>query len=100
MLPKKLAPLLFGLLLSGIMSLLVSGISTWRAVGLGPGFATTWAGAWLMAWPIAFPAVLLAAPLARRAVERLVSGREVRTDGLHGPSTRHAATGDAPRRGG
>jgi Protein of unknown function (DUF2798) len=27
----------------------------------------------LLAWPIAFPAVLLAAPLARRAVNRLVT---------------------------
>jgi len=71
--PKKFAPMLFGLLLSGMMSLLVSGISTWRAMGLAPGFAATWAGAWLMAWPIAFPAVLLAAPLARRWVDRLVS---------------------------
>jgi hypothetical protein len=31
MLPKKLAPALFGLILSGLMSLLVSGISTYRA---------------------------------------------------------------------
>ncbi len=73
MIPKKFAPMLFGLLLSGMMSLLVSGISTWRAMGLEAGFAVTWAGAWLMAWPIAFPAVLLAAPLARRWVDRLVS---------------------------
>jgi len=73
MLPKKLAPMLFGLLLSGMMPLLVSGISTWRATGLVHGFAASWAGAWLIAWPIAFPAVLLAAPLARRAVNRLVA---------------------------
>jgi hypothetical protein len=31
MLPKQLASMLSGLLLSGTMSLLVSGISTWRA---------------------------------------------------------------------
>lgn len=73
MIPKKFAPMLFGFLLSGMMSLLVSGISTWRSIGLAPGFATTWAGAWLMAWLIAFPAVLLAAPLTRRWVDRLVS---------------------------
>lgn len=72
-LPRRLAPLLFALLLSGMMSLLISGVSTWRAIGLGPAFAAGWAGAWLVAWPIAFPAVLLVAPLARRAVERLVA---------------------------
>lgn len=74
MLPKKFAPVLFGLLLSGMMSLLVSGVATWRAIGLDPGFVSGWVSAWLLAWPIAFPAVLLAAPLARRAVNRLVAG--------------------------
>ena len=72
MLPRKFAPPLFALLLSGMMSLLVSGISTWRGSGLAPGFAELWLGAWLLAWPIAFPAVMLAAPLARRAVEALL----------------------------
>ena len=33
MIPKKYAPILFGLLLSGLMSFLVAGISTLRAVG-------------------------------------------------------------------
>jgi hypothetical protein len=42
MLPKRSAPALFGLILSGLMSLLVSGISTYRAVGLGEGFADLW----------------------------------------------------------
>ncbi|HZF78227.1 MAG TPA: DUF2798 domain-containing protein [Rubrivivax sp.] len=73
MLPKKLAPILFGLLLSGMMSLLVSGLATWRATGLTADFVAGWFGAWLPSWSIAFPAVLLTAPLARRAVDRLVS---------------------------
>jgi len=71
--PKKFAPVLFGLILSGLMSLLVSGISTLRAVGLPPGFVPLWLTAWLTAWAIAFPAVLLIAPLARRAVERITA---------------------------
>lgn len=73
MFPSRFAPVLFGLLLSGMMSLLVSGIATWRAAGPSPQFATLWLGAWLMAWAIAFPAVLVAAPLARRIVGRLVT---------------------------
>jgi Protein of unknown function (DUF2798) len=72
MFPQKFAPALFGLILSGLMSLLVSGISTYRAVGLGEGFLGLWIGAWLTAWLIAFPVVLVVAPLARRAVARLV----------------------------
>ena len=73
MVPPKFAPALFGLILSGLMSLLVAGISTWRAVGLGDGFAGVWLGAWLTAWFVAFPVVLVVAPLARRAVALLVS---------------------------
>lgn len=71
MIPKKYAPILFGLMLSGLMSLLVSGISTVRAIGLPPGFVTTWLGAWLTAWAIAFPSVLVVAPITRRLVDRL-----------------------------
>ncbi len=72
MLPQKFAPALFGLILSGLMSLLVSGISTYRAVGFAEGYAGLWTSAWLFAWFVAFPVVLVVAPLARRAVARLV----------------------------
>jgi hypothetical protein len=71
MIPKKFAPMLFGFILSGLMSLLVSGIATFRATGAVPHFASLWASAWLTAWLFAFPVVLLVAPVARKAVERL-----------------------------
>lgn len=64
--------MLFGFVLSGLMSLIVSGISTWKALGPGPGFVGMWTGSWLTAWLFAFPAVLVAAPLARRAVQGLL----------------------------
>ena len=75
MLPKQFAPALFGLILSGLMSLLVSGISTYRVVGLGESYAGVWVSAWLTAWLVAFPAVLIVAPLARRTVALLVDHR-------------------------
>lgn len=75
MIPAKYAPLLFGLVLSGLMSLLVAGIATVRATGLGPNFVAMWTSAWLAAWLFAFPVVLVVAPLARRAVQRLVQSR-------------------------
>jgi hypothetical protein len=75
MMPKKFAPALFGLILSGLMSLLVSGISTYRAVGFVDGYAGLWLGAWLAAWLVAFPVVLVVAPLARRTVALLVEER-------------------------
>ncbi|GAB4550466.1 MAG: DUF2798 domain-containing protein [Rhizobacter sp.] len=75
MLPKKWAPALFGLILSGLMSLLVSGISTYRVAGFSESFAGQWISAWLTAWLVAFPVVLVVAPLARRAVALLVDER-------------------------
>ena len=75
MFPQKFAPALFGLILSGLMSLLVSGISTYRAIGFGDSFAGMWVSAWLTAWLVAFPVVLVVAPLTRRAVALLVDNR-------------------------
>ncbi|MFV3332508.1 DUF2798 domain-containing protein [Pseudomonas sp. NY15437] len=71
MIPRRYGPLLFALILSGVMTLLVSGLSTWRAIGLAPAFAQLWLGAWLTSWSIAFPLVLVIAPLTRRLVEKL-----------------------------
>ncbi|HNN08087.1 MAG TPA: DUF2798 domain-containing protein [Azospira sp.] len=67
--------MLFSLILSGLMSLLVSGIATFRAVGFTDGVVGLWASAWLTAWLFAFPAVMLVAPLAQRAVRSLVAAR-------------------------
>lgn len=71
-LPARFAPALFGLILSGLMSLVVSGISTVRASGPDANLLGLWMGAWLMAWVIAFPLVLLVAPITRRIVQGLV----------------------------
>ena len=71
MIPARFAPALFGLVLSGLMSLLVSGIATLRAVGLVDGVLALWMTNWLSSWVVAFPAVLVVAPLARRLVARL-----------------------------
>lgn len=73
MIPQKYSLLLFALILSGLMSLLVSGISTLRAIGPAPQFAEMWMSAWLTAWLFAFPTVLLVAPLTRRLVRCFVS---------------------------
>ena len=71
MIPARFAPILFGLVLSGLMSLIVSGIATLRAAGLGEGVAALWMGSWASSWAVAFPTVLVVGPLARRAVGRL-----------------------------
>lgn len=73
MFPKRFAPALFGFILSGLMSLLVSGIATYRAAGLSPDFLGLWSTGWMAAWLVAFPVVLVVAPLTRRGVAALVA---------------------------
>lgn len=70
-LPKRFAPILFGLLLSGMMSFVVSGLTTFRSIGFVDGFLFTWITAWLGSWAVAFPVVLFVAPLVRRIVARV-----------------------------
>ena len=72
-LPARYAPMLFGLILSGLMSLLVSGIATFRAAGVTADFTALWMRGWLTAWLFAFPVVLVVAPVARKAVQQLVA---------------------------
>lgn len=71
MIPARFAPVLFGLILSGLMSAIVSAIATLRAAGLTEGFPALWLGAWAPSWAVSFPTVLVVAPVTRRIVARL-----------------------------
>lgn len=71
MIPLRFAPLLFSAVLSGLMSLIVSAISTWRVLGFAPAFISSWLASWAIAWAIAFPTVAVIAPLTRRLVGAL-----------------------------
>ena len=68
----RFAPIVFGFVLSCLMSFVVSGIATLRTAGPVDGFLQLWVGAWLASWLIAFPIVLVVAPVARRIVGSLV----------------------------
>jgi hypothetical protein len=70
--PKRYEHVAFGLLLSGMMSFIVSGISTALARGISADFPLSWFGARLPSWTIAFPAVLFVALLVRRILQRHV----------------------------
>lgn len=72
MFPARFAPVLFGLVLSGMMSFVVSGIATFRTAGPVDGFFSLWIAAWLPSWAVAFPVVLVVAPVTRRIVQKLV----------------------------
>jgi hypothetical protein len=70
--PPRFEFLVFGLLLSGFMSCLVTLIASVLTVGFTAGLIGTWMGNWLSSWLVAFPSVLVVAPVVRRAVHRLV----------------------------
>jgi hypothetical protein len=72
MISPRFAPVVFGFVLSALMSFIVSGIATFRTAGLADDFVGLWFSAWLPSWFVAFPVVLVVAPLARRAVASLV----------------------------
>ncbi len=54
-----------------LMTAIVSGISTVRAVGF-VGLADVWPGSWLWSWAVAFPALLVVTPIARKFVSYIV----------------------------
>ncbi len=70
--PQRFEFLVFGFLLSGFMSCLVTLIASVLTVGMEPGVLMIWMENWLSSWVVAFPAVLLVAPIVRRIVHRLV----------------------------
>ena len=74
--PSRFAPVLFGFILSGMMSLIVSGIATARNAGFADGFFGLWTNAWLLSWLVAFPVVLVVAPVTRRLVGKMVKAQE------------------------
>ena len=74
MIARRYEPLVFSLVLSGVMSLVVSGLATLRAAGPSDGALGLWMGSWLMAWLLAFPVVTVVSPGARRVARWIVGG--------------------------
>lgn len=66
MIPARFAHLTFSFFLSGMMSFLITGVATFRAIGLSANLLHIWVTAWPLSWLIAFPAVTVVAPIARR----------------------------------
>lgn len=73
MIPARFAPVVFGFILSCLMSGIVSGIATFRVLDTGAPFVTPWITSWFYSWAIAFPTVLFVAPITRRLVAKLVA---------------------------
>ena len=58
-------------ILSGSMTVIVSGISIIRTVGF-QNLTAHWLGSWLWSWAIAFPALLVMLPLVRKCMRYIV----------------------------
>ena len=73
MIPKRFSPLVFAVLLTGVMTLVISGVATAINVGLPSDFLPRWVHAWLPNWAIACPVLLVVRPFVQRATERLTA---------------------------
>jgi len=72
-LPARYATLVLPFFLTCVMTCVVSGISTLRVAGLGPGVLGTWMVSWAMSWTVAYPTMLLVLPTVKRVVAALVA---------------------------
>ncbi len=61
---SRIRQLVFAFYMSGIMSLLMSGVITFINTGMHSGYVYRWMPAFLVAWAVAFPLVTFIAPLA------------------------------------
>ncbi|MBP2604756.1 DUF2798 domain-containing protein [Acinetobacter calcoaceticus] len=68
--------ILFPFILSAMMSLIISGITTFKAVGPVQNFFSLWLSAWGIGWIFAFPSVLICTPVAQKLVDMVFKKAE------------------------
>ena len=71
MFPKRFSNILFSLILSIFMTFMVSGVSSYTAIGINERFFEFWMTSWFRGWIIAFPAIIFIAPLTKKIVNLL-----------------------------
>jgi energy-converting hydrogenase Eha subunit A len=71
-LPARYGALVMPLILSGMMTVIISGISTVNALGFTPVVLHDWPRAWLISWAVAFPTLLAVLPVVRRLTALVV----------------------------
>ncbi len=72
MISARYANALFALIMSGLMSCVVTGIATLKAIGFSPSTLGDWMASWAFCWPIAFTVILTLGPFVQRLIARLV----------------------------
>jgi hypothetical protein len=72
-LPARYAGIVMPFILSIVMTFIVSGISTLKALGPSMTALQTWPASWALSWLVAFPTLLVVLPLVRRLVALVVA---------------------------
>ena len=72
-LPARYASVVLPFFLTCVMTCVVSGISTLRVAGIGPGVLGTWLVSWGLSWAVAYPSMLLVLPSVKKLAAALVS---------------------------
>jgi hypothetical protein len=75
MIPHRYSSFVSLLATSVVMSCIVSGVSTFRNIGLAPHVFSAWLGAWATSWVVAFPALLVVVPIVQRLVGGFAAAR-------------------------
>ena len=71
-LPATYRRLALSLGTSFFMSFVVSGVATYRVLGLSVAMMERWMTSWMIAWAVASPTMYFAMPLVRRVVDRII----------------------------
>ena len=69
----KHAPLIYGVVQSGLTTAIAAAIATVRFSASLPAFLADWSFAWLTAWGIMLPVVIFASPLIQKLVAALTA---------------------------
>ena len=73
MIPSRFTPILFAFIVSGLMSCIVSGVSTLSAISEMANFFEAWMAAWGKSWVVAFPTILIVVPLTRKLITKITT---------------------------
>lgn len=66
--PARYTWLVMPAILALLMTFVVSGIATVRAIGVPPGFVGKWMSSWAISYLIAYPTLLIVQPIVRLIV--------------------------------
>lgn len=73
---RSLASMLPSLILTGVVTLLATGIARTMPAGLNADSFQLWMESWLVSWPIAFPVAYVSRPALARIAARFASPAE------------------------